>query len=361
MEKYIKPPEQNTAKAPAQVKKLHWSAECFLGLATYIALFYAIRYTMLTVLGLLIPCVYICVRRGWVAGIAFYILCGASTYLLQPQQAIILSAVGLLPFAVSSYVLRAKQKPFVCIMAVCGAALAAAGCAMLVLNKIADGNIAQYLTDLILTKAAADPATALNVSTTLISTDLAAGNLTQEQALELLYLADPLAYIQDANSIRMIKGLIEAQIPELLVTYIGYGGLAAFYVPWLFARMAGQPMARFPVPETWILPKQHGYYMAATCALGYLCMVFGDPGMVAPAQMLFSLTVIAFCMVGASVVCFFLGARIKDRSGRVAIAAAMYLFLPGLLASIGIIEQLFGIRKRIVIIKPQPKGGNRQP
>jgi len=56
-----------------------------------------------------------------------------------------------------------------------------------------------------------------------------------------------------------------------------------------------------------------------------------------------------------------LGARIKDRSGRMAIAAAMYLFLPGLLASIGIIEQLFGIRKRIVIIKPQPKGGNRQP
>lgn len=99
------------------------------------------------------------------------------------------------------------------------------------------------------------------------------------------------------------------------------------------------------------MPKQHGIYMAITLAIGYGVLLFGDASLAAPAQMLFSLAAIAFELEGISTTAYFLMLRVRSRGGRIAIALGISLLAPGLMTAIGVIEQLFGIRKRFIILK----------
>ena len=166
-----------------------------------------------------------------------------------------------------------------------------------------------------------------------------------------MYTADIWQYISAQSNIILLKRMIESLLPALIVYYIVYGGLSNYFLSRLMVKKAGREVAKVPPIEAWRMPKQHGVYMVLTLAIGYLVMLTGNTALYTPAQMLFSIATIAFEIEGMSVVTYFLMLKIRSRLGRVAIAIVISLLAPGLMTAIGLIEQLFGIRKRFIIFK----------
>ena len=94
--------------------------------------------------------------------------------------------------------------------------------------------------------------------------------------------------------------------------------------------------------------------LVVALALGYLLLLAGGEAYAAVGRMLVGILGAAFRGVGICVAAYFLLVRVRSRAGRVAIAAGLSLLAPGLFTAIGVAEQLFGIRKRFVIIKRKP-------
>ncbi len=334
-----------------QTGKKNWIAECILALLAYVVLFFLIQYTLVTAIFLAVPCIFFGARRGYLAGVAFFILCGATTFPLNEEMALVMLGVNLLPVVVGWYLIIQKRRAWESLVFSCGVLLVVAGAAVALLSKIAEGNVAQYLADLLLKRAQYDPATAATLFTMLISNDMASGVLSAQQAYELMYTADIWQYISAQSNIILLKRMIESLLPALIVYYIVYGGICKYFLSRLMVKKAGREVVKVPPIEAWRMPKQHGVYMVLTLAIGYLVMLTGNTALYTPAQMLFSIATIAFEIEGMSVVTYFLMLKIRSRLGRVAIAIVISLLAPGLMTAIGLIEQLFGIRKRFIIFK----------
>ena len=334
-----------------QKKKNHWLTECLLALAAYVVLFFLMQYTLITAVLLAVPCIFVGARRGWLAGSAFLILCTALTWLFGNWLALLTAGIILLPVLAGWYLLRKKRPAWESLVISCGAMLASLGVAAALLHYVADGNVAQYLVELLLQKAQQDIGTAASLFTLLLSNDLTSGALSAEQAYELMYTADILQYISAESSVTLLKRMVETVLPKMIIYAVAYGGLCNYFLTRLLVKKCGQEVAVVPPVEAWHMPRQHGIYMAITLAVGYGVLLFGDASLAAPAQMLFSLATIAFGLEGISTTAYFLMLRVRSRAGRMAIALGMFLLAPGLMTAIGVIEQLFGIRKRFIILK----------
>ena len=334
-----------------QKKKNHWLTECLLALAAYVVLFFLMQYTLITAVLLAVPCIFVGVRRGWLAGSAFLILCTALTWLFGNWLALLAAGIILLPVLAGWYLLRKKRPAWESLVISCGAMLASLGVAAALLHYVADGNVAQYLVELLLQKAQQDIGAAASLFTLLLSNDLASGALSAEQAYELMYTAYILQYISAESSVTLLKRMVETVLPKMIIYAVAYGGLCNYFLTRLLVKKCGQEVAVVPPVEAWRMPGQHGIYMAITLAVGYGVLLFGDASLAAPAQMLFSLATIAFGLEGISTTTYFLMLRVRSRAGRMAIALGMFLLVPGLMTAIGVIEQLFGIRKRFIIVK----------
>lgn len=334
-----------------QKKKMHWLTECLLALAAYAVLFFLMQYTLITAVLLAVPCIFVGARRGWLAGSAFLILCTALTWLFGGWLALLAAGMILLPVLAGWYLLRQKRPPWEGLVVSCGAVLASMGVAVVLLHEVAGGNVAQYLADLLLQRAQQDMGIAASIFTMLLSGDLTSGAISAEQAYELMYTVDIWQYISAESSVTLLKRMIETALPKMIIYAVAYGGLCNYFLACLLVKRSGQEVTAVPPIEAWRMPKQHGIYMAITLAIGYGVLLFGDASLAAPAQMLFSLAAIAFELEGISTTAYFLMLRVRSRGGRIAIALGISLLAPGLMTAIGVIEQLFGIRKRFIILK----------
>lgn len=143
-------------------------------------------------------------------------------------------------------------------------------------------------------------------------------------------------------------------MPVLAAGCLTYGAAANFLLPRLWVQKAGGKAGKLPPVEGWRMPKGDGYCLMGALALGYLLLLAGGEAYVAVGRMLVGILGAAFRGVGICVAAYFLLVRVRSRAGRVAIAAGLSLLAPGLFTAIGVAEQLFGIRKRFVIIKRKP-------
>lgn len=221
----------------------------------------------------------------------------------------------------------------------------------MLLHEVAGGNVAQYLADLLLQRAQQDMGIAASIFTMLLSGDLTSGAISAEQAYELMYTVDIWQYISAESSVTLLKRMIETALPKMIIYAVAYGGVCNYFLVRLLVKRSGQEVTAVPPIEAWRMPKQHGIYMAITLAIGYGVLLFGDASLAAPAQMLFSLAAIAFELEGISIDLhtFLCAGALAGRTdchcaGNLSAGA-------GLMTAIGVIEQLFGIRKRFIILK----------
>lgn len=322
--------------------------EILIAFVCYVAIYYITKQILLTTLLLFIPVVYIGAKNGFFVGTLFFIVTSLATYLLDGEAALLL-ALMVLPFlCIMVPAFLKKWTAWTALIAACAAAAISVGIYLGYLYMASQGEVMQYLLDALQNKMKSS-----NELTAMLYSMLQVNELAYSTSLLQVSITEMRAFLLEPTIWADVKNMVYQLAPQLAISYTVYGGVIGFFGVRGLLKVIGSEVVRVPSVRRLAIPKTQGYYMLATMLLAFMPGLFGIASLETAANLILSLFTSIFAIQGFSVVCFFLGLRIKSTGGQVVLALLIYTFVPSLVLLVGMLEQFVRIRDRFTIIKFQ--------
>ncbi len=313
-------------------------------MAAYVAIYFITGVVFLSVVVLAVPCIFIAARRGWGMGAAFFAACVGATYPLGGVSAL-LAGMAVFPCViVTSYVIRSRKRAWDSLVLSCGAALVSAGLILLYYYLVSGKDILEYAVQAIVTKIRQDDTFATAVYWTATSSAFTSDTIVQ--TVSSITLESMREYLLADAQLLQLKETVSVYLPQIVMSYVLYGGICAYFISRLLAKGTGLEVARVPKFSMFSLPRQHGIYLLVLTGLAFIPTLFSIEALLMPAQVFLSMATLIFAIEGLSFISFLLGIKIKSRAFCVILALGLYAFLPTLVVFSGMFEQIVRIRDK---------------
>lgn len=305
------------------------------------ALLYLGLYFPLILIAAPFMLVYCAARYGVKLGGTAAILSFAAAAYFDLYMAIIIAAAFLPAAFAAGYMIRAKKRFFNSVAASCAAVLAGAvlviSAVMLLTGKPFIESVVDYAGN---SMSSLGDEGVLSLYQTVRYTDVLTGAVTQEAVLA----------VSASEAVKIMQGMLSDTINYWLITMIGLysllGGLLFYTIPRAAAKKRID-VAPVPAFSDYALPK--GFWVAF--ALSYLFAALGASFGWKPFDMIevtvFNLYVFVFTVQALSFLDYMYKKRNMGAGSRTMLHLLSVLVLSFILFLLGIIENVFSIRKRM--------------
>jgi len=144
-----------------------------------------------------------------------------------------------------------------------------------------------------------------------------------------------------------LEALLRTQMPKMAVSYVAFTTVLCALLPdeWRRRRGIGDPKDYLPNPEAWKLPKATATLAAIMYLPGLMLFLTTDRTMRYLFTLISSTAAWAFMYQGAGLLAYWLKKRPYTRAVRLGSAFAMALIFPQALEILGMLDQIFPLRK----------------
>ena len=308
------------------------------------ALLFLIPYLQLLVIIIPFAAVFAVAYCGYaVGGVAVAAGFGAGFFFgTELMPAMIAAAFLPLAFA-AGYMIREKKRFRNGVIVSCAAALAGSALAILILTQVSGKSIvdfsADYMGSLLQTRGAEE--VKLLYSTMRIG-DLLSGAVTQA-AIDATSASDAIVRMQS-----ILRDVLNLNLVMIIILYSLVLGLLGYLIPRALCKGRGSAVADIPPFSEYTLPKRFWLGAVVSIIFTMIGAGFGWPAFDILQVTIYNVYAFVFIVQGLSLLDYFLKTRNMGKGLRVVLGILAAVLLGMIvLPIVGLIENAFGIRKRI--------------
>jgi len=297
------------------------------------------------VFAVFVPFVFAClfIFGGYLKGSVGIVFCLLAAYAIDPVSCTVLAVAFIPPAAAAGYAVRTRLRFRSSVIAASTAALCGAALLIGILWLVTQQGPADYLAEAFgRSLAALGDETVKAFYQIFRYSDVLTGTVTQS-ALQAASAADALNVMQ-----AMVKDIINLVIVSYIIIYALAIGLLLVVIARAFAIKRGLRVSGVPAFSEFSLPKRFWLAYMASVLVAYFGADFGLPGFDNVLLTIHSVYSFVFIIQGLVFLDFLYKKRSMGKGSRVTLHILIGLLAASLLMIVGLIENLFGLRKRLV-------------